>query len=120
MEALRFRSAGDVQELKAGHHGGVHRRLLLWTPIAVLGDNGHRELLVADLTERAFDAYERRRTEESLLASIGLLGDGGVQTDDGRHVHDPVMVLAHMRVDRPANLRVRLLRLRVLQSPLAR
>jgi len=46
------------------------------------------------------------RAEEPLLASIGLLGDRGMQTDDGGHGYDPATILGDLLADDASDFRV--------------
>ncbi len=102
-----------MEELEARGHIIVKRCLLLERALAVLGDDGHRELLCAHVPDGAFDVYDGRRAEEALFAAVRLLRDGRVQADDGGHGHDARRVLRDVVADDAANLAVRVLRLRV-------
>ena len=43
--------------------------------------------------------YNRRRAEEPLLASVGLLSDRGVEADDGGHRYDSTAILSDLLAD---------------------
>ena len=46
------------------------------------------------------------RAKEPFLASIGLLGDCGMQTDDGGHGYDSATILSDLLADDASDFRV--------------
>lgn len=50
--------------------------------------------------------HNGRWAEEPFLASIGLLSDGGVETDDGSHRNDPASVLGDLFADNASDFGV--------------
>ena len=106
-----------MKELETGGHLGIKSRVLAERALASLGHDAHGQLLCSHIPSRALYMDHGRGTQEALLAAVRLLGDGGMQTNDGRHGR---VRLDDMLAHDATNLRMGVLRIRVIELSLAR
>ena len=85
-----------MEELEVRGQGGIQGGLLIKGAFSTLRYDRHRQLLLPHLPQGALDMYDGWRAEEPFLASVGLLGDRGMQTDDGSHGYDSAAILSDL------------------------
>ncbi len=82
-----------MQEFEASGERVVHGCLELAGTLASFVDDGHGEVLMFHLPNRALDMDDGWGTQKTLFASVRLLRDRCVQADNSRHGHDACRVL---------------------------
>ena len=104
LETFGLGCTSNVQIFKIRDHVIVEWGSLIGTSFAVLGDDAHGELLGLQHCVWRFNAHYGWGTEEPLLATVRLLGDGGVKANDGSHGQYACIVHDNVIADGPSEL----------------
>lgn len=99
-----------MEELEARGHIVIKGCLLLKRAFSAFRNNSHGQLLVAHMPQGTLDVDNRGWAEESFFAAVGLLGNGGVEANDGSHRHDACWVLRNMITNDATYLAMRIIR----------
>lgn len=95
-----------MEELEVRGQGSVQGCLLIKGTFSTFRHDRHRQLLLPHLPQGTLDVDNGWRAKEPFLASIGLLGDCGMQTDDGGHGYDSATILSDLLADDASDFRV--------------
>lgn len=85
-----------MKELEVGSQGCVEGCFLIKGTFSTFRYDRHGQLLLSHLPQGTLDMYNRRRAEKPFLASIGLLSNRGVETDDGGHRDNSAAILSDL------------------------